>query len=320
MFQLRFDIPESSKKIQLSDKIISLGSCFAEHVGTKLSAHKFETLSNPFGTLFHPLAIFNALSANLPENEIIKNQDVYYHWAAHGEISALDRSTLLETIKRQSGKLQDALKTTKWIILTFGTSFVYEHLKSGNVVANCHKVPQSEFEKRLLSPQEIYSKYSECLKTLREYNPELEVILAISPVRHIRDGLHENNVSKGILHQAVTEILQKDPKASYFPSYEIMIDELRDYRFYDVDRVHPNNEAIDYIWKKFREVFISPETNGFIDNWDKIISALNHRPFHPESYQHQSFLIKLRAEIENLAQKVDVTKELELVDKRLQHK
>ncbi|MFT6865837.1 MAG: hypothetical protein ACJA08_000663 [Cyclobacteriaceae bacterium] len=317
MFKLDFDIPINPTQIGLHDQIVSIGSCFSDNIGDKLSQYKFKTLANPFGTLFNPYSTFKALAGKLDKKNIVENQGIFYHWDAHGEISALNARDLEQSIKQKANDLNEWLVSAKWLIITFGSAFVYTHNKSKQIVANCHKVPQNEFSKSLLNPAEIASSYLDCINQIRKINPDLKVILTVSPVRHTKDGLNENNLSKGILHQAVAEIIKKDSLAWYFPSYEIMIDELRDYRFYKVDMIHPSDQAISYIWNKFRHSFIDKTSNSFINEWDKIISAMAHRPFHPESDKHQVFLNSLIEKITPYQSKIDVKKELVMLTNQL---
>ncbi|MFY0599034.1 MAG: GSCFA domain-containing protein [Cyclobacteriaceae bacterium] len=317
MFKLDFKIAENEKQINYRDEIISLGSCFSERIGQNLIENKFTSLNNPFGSLFSPYSIFKILDNDVDENDIIESQGVFYHWDASSEISSLDKKDLTHRVGSTLQSFQSSLRSCDWLIITLGTSYCYRYKKTKRTVANCHKIPQVEFEKFLLKPDEIVSQYHSVMNSIREANPELKVIITISPVRHIKDGLQGNNISKGILHQAVSNIIASDPLSSYFPAYEIMIDELRDYRFYERDMIHPNNQAIDYIWENFRKAFIDTPSNNFIDKWSKIKASMHHKPFHPESEKHQVFLKDLIVEIRNFEKDIDVTPELEELSKRI---
>ncbi|MEP0367627.1 MAG: GSCFA domain-containing protein [Cyclobacteriaceae bacterium] len=320
MFNLKFDIPKSKSLINLKDKVVSVGSCFSDNIGQKLAENKFQVLSNPLGTIFNPYSIFKVLKNELDPNGVVENQGVFFHYDAHGEVSALSKGELAELINEQTEILQNSLKEAHWLIITFGTGFVYAHKGTSSIVANCHKVPQSQFDKVLLRPGEIVEHYHACMKTLRSVNPGLRVLLTVSPVRHTKDGLHENNVSKGILHHATSEILKQDPQALYFPSYEIQMDELRDYRFYSKDLIHPSQEAVDYIWSRFCETYMDMDTLAFLKDWNKIKISLQHRPFQPKSSRHQGFLRKLKRDIENLKHGIDVSEELAEIDGQLNTK
>lgn len=313
MFKLEFDIAKSKRQINIKDKIFSIGSCFSDNIGSHLDQYKFQVLANPFGTIFNPYSIFKLLRGQLDSNDIIKNQEVFYHWDAHSDLSSLDQGELNNELTNAVEQTQLFLKEAKWLVITFGTSFIYTNKKSNQIVGNCHKVPQKEFIKSMMSVDQIAADYAASLNVIRKQNPDLHVILTVSPVRHIKDGLHENNISKGVLHQAVSKIIKADNKVTYFPSYEIMIDELRDYRFYKKDRIHPSEEAIAYIWTKFVQTLMDEETSTFIDQWNKILNSLTHKSFHPQSNKHQQFLIKLISEIENFENLVDVNIELEQV-------
>lgn len=317
MFKLDFDIPQTNHPLNIKDKIYCIGSCFSDNIGDRLGQYKFQILSNPFGTLFNPHSIFKLLGGQVVAENIVENDSVFYHWDTHSSLSSLQRDELVALIHASLEKSKEFLKAAQCIVITFGTSFVYTHKDAHQIVANCHKIPQLSFNKRLLTPQEIVNDYEVCLNALRNANPNLRVLLTVSPVRHIKDGLHENNISKGILHESIHQIIEKDRKAEYFPSYEIMIDELRDYRFYKEDRIHPNDEAIDYIWSRFTDTFIDKSTRDFINKWSQIIKSIDHKAFHPTSESHQNFLKKLRAKIKNFEVQVDVAKELNLIDQQI---
>lgn len=317
MFHLPFSIPPSKSQINFSDEIVFLGSCFADSIGDKLIENKFKTSSNPFGTIYHPLALFRILAGKIDPNSIVENQGIFYHWDAHGEVSTLEEPTLKSIVKKKQEQLQKQLHTANWLIITFGSAFAYRLKSSNELVANCHKVPSSEFDKELLSVQMICEKFQAIYKHLQEINPDLKIILTVSPVRHVRDGLVENNRSKARLIEAVHSMVEQYDACSYFPAYEIMIDELRDYRFYAKDKVHPSQEAIDYIWLKFSETYFDEPTQTFIKKWKNIQSVINHRPFHPQSKQHQELLKKTLTELSVLEYKVDVSAELSLLKNQL---
>ncbi|MCP4461002.1 MAG: GSCFA domain-containing protein [Cytophagales bacterium] len=317
MFHLPFSIAPSQTKINLSDEIVLLGSCFADSIGDKLITSKFRTTSNPFGTIYQPLAIFKILSQGINKNSIIKNQDIFYHWDTHGEVSSLDEQELKSIADEKQNSLQEKLKNAKWLILTFGSAYAYRLKSDGQLVANCHKIPSSEFDKELLSVETISKGFERTYKHLQEINPDLKIILTISPVRHVRDGLAENNRSKARLIEATQSIVENREACSYFPAYEIMIDELRDYRFYTEDRVHPNQEAVDYIWQRFSATYFADQTQIFLKKWTGIQSAVKHRPFHAASKQHQEFLKKTIDELRVMKDTVDVSVELSLLESQL---
>ncbi|MEQ9231951.1 MAG: GSCFA domain-containing protein, partial [Cyclobacteriaceae bacterium] len=269
MFHLPFPIPASPIKISLADSVVSMGSCFADSIGSKLSDHKFNILSNPFGTIYNPISLCDLFNDEINDSEIIENKGVYYHWQAHGEISALTKDDLLENLNSKRQNLKAALLKADWLIITLGSAFAYRLKSSQKIVANCHKVPQSEFTKELLSIEAMAESLSNAFQQLKTQNPSLNIIFTVSPVRHTRDGLVENNRSKARLMEVSRELSQSNDWITYFPAYEIMVDELRDYRFYAKDLVHPNEEAIDYIWKRFGETYFDPDTASFVENWSQ---------------------------------------------------
>ena len=317
MFHLPFSIQPDQSKINLSDQIVLVGSCFADSIGDKLIENKFKILANPFGTIYQPLAVFKIISSEINSIQTVENKGVFYHWDTHGEVSALGELELKSIINEKQDSLQEQLKTANWLIITFGSAFGYRLKSSGELVANCHKVPSSEFDKELLSVETICEEFETTHGHLQEINPELKIILSVSPVRHIREGLVENNRSKARLIEATHAIVENYGACSYFPAYEIMMDELRDYRFYAEDRVHPNQEAVDYIWQKFLETYFDDSTQEFLQRWKGIRSAIQHRSFHPESQQHQEFIQKTIDELKSLQDVVDVSVELSLLESQL---
>ena len=317
MFHLPFDIVGSEKKISHSDRTVLLGSCFADAVGKKMIANKFQVESNPFGTIYNPISQFKILQGEINETRIIENQGIYYHWDAHSKVSSLKEKDLPVLINEKQKETQLELKRANWLVITFGSAFAYLLKSTGELVANCHKRPAKEFEKVLLTTEAITTELEKTINHLVELNPSLKIILTVSPVRHSKDGLVENNRSKARLIEACHSLLESNDQCSYFPAYEILIDELREYRFYANDKVHPSEEAIDYIWKRFGETYFEEKTHEFLARWSRIKSAIAHRPFHPESAQHQTFLQKTIGELRELENDVDISSELSLLESQL---
>lgn len=307
--KLDFDPTPSSKKIGLQSKILLLGSCFSDQIGEYLVSNKFSTLTNPFGSIYNPHSIFKLLSDDVSTNRLVESQGVYYHWDAHGMISGYSKSEVENDFEQRRNKTKSFLEKTDWLIITPGTSFVYVHGEDG-IVANCHKVPATKFEKRLLSIEEIVSQFNKLHAYLAQINPDLNILFTVSPVRHIRDGLVENNRSKAILIEAIHSLVDQWQNVSYFPSYEILIDELRDYRFYTEDMVHPSSSAVRYIWDKFVETYVDDEAVAFLSEWNKIKQAINHKPFQRASDAHQSFLKTTLLKLEKMNEKIDVSVEI----------
>lgn len=316
MFRTELKTKTSLHPIQSDHNIISLGSCFAEHIGTRLYDHKFNVQKNPFGIVFNPLSIFELVEtafyrSSFSESSFLERDGIHFNFKAHSELNAKSETELESKINTQRNRLKKALGRSNFIILTFGTAWVYEQKKTRMLVANCHKVPATEFNKRLLSTEEITSSFMALKELLQTKNPELKFILSVSPVRHIKDTIELNAVSKSVLRLACHHISQFTDDVSYFPAYEFMMDDLRDYRFYDRDMIHPNTIAIEYIWQKFQTAYFDNETQLFIKEWSEIKSALNHKPFHPQSAAHQKFLCHTIDRLEKLKDKVNVKKEIE---------
>ena len=301
--------PEANQ-IDYSSKILLLGSCFSENIGGKFDYFKFQNIQNPFGVIFNPVSIEKLIvraMQNTPfsERDIFQHKEIWKCFDAHSELSSLDKNELLEDLNKELQNLRMALFTSTHIIFTFGTSWVYNNLENGEIVANCHKIPQKNFTKQLLSIEEISKSLQNIFNKISEINPNVTIINTVSPVRHIRDGFVENSLSKAHLHSAIHQI--KNQRSSvvnlqsyYFPSFEIMMDELRDYRFYAEDMLHPNKTAIAVIWQKFSKVWIAPETQKIQDQVASIQASLLHRPFNPKSVEHLKFSEKLQQKIASI--------------------
>ncbi len=294
-----------------------MGSCFSDEIGSRLLSNKFNALSNPFGTIYNPLSFFKALKGELDPKNIVEVDGVYRHWDCHGEIAGLSEDELEKLLSDRLQQSKDQLSKAKWLVITFGTAFAYRLKSTSELVANCHKVPQSQFTKELLSTKVITKEFERLYAFLKGTNPSLQILLTVSPVRHVRDGLSENNLSKAILIQSAHELAEEHKDVQYFPSYEILIDELRDYRFYKLDRVHPTDEAVDYIWRTFAGTYFDTEALDFLKQWEKIRSAINHRPFHPASEKHQQFLKATLKQLDALNELVDVRVEREILEQQL---
>jgi len=303
-FTTPIPIQKSNHQINYSSKILSLGSCFAVNIGEKFDYFKFQNITNPFGILFHPLALEKVILKAITK-EAFTEDDVFFYnerWHSfdvHSDLSDADKGRFLKTLNANLERLHESLSKSSHVIITLGTSWVYRKIETDNIVANCHKVPQKEFKKELLSVEEIKQSLEKIIASVEKINPDANLIFTISPVRHIKDGFVENQWSKANLISAVHQIINhKSQIANYFPSYEIMMDELRDYRFYAEDMIHPSQTAIDYIWKRFSETYISEEAQVTLQEIESIQKGLNHRSFNPESEQHKKFLKQLQQRIE----------------------
>jgi len=299
--QTQIPIQKSHNPIDYDSKVLLLGSCFSENIGNQLSYYKFRTLQNPFGILYTPLAIEKCLAAALGKREISEKHLVAYNekWQWLDVHSDLSRKTKVEAQKALERSLETTkvyLHNTSHVFLTLGTAWAYKYKATNELVANCHKIPKKEFEKVLIPQEELAASLENSLEMIYDVNPGVEISITISPVRHLKDGFVENQRSKAHLITAVQQVVAKS-KANYFPAYEIMMDELRDYRFYGIDMVHPNALAIDYIWERFSEVYISDKTKKPMAVIETIQKGLKHRPFDESSNAHQKFLKSLRQKI-----------------------
>jgi hypothetical protein len=305
-FRLEFHPKPFKEKIEHQHFLMLVGSCFTEQIGSKLSAYKFRTLENPNGILFNPVSIVKNLISYI-ENRQYHPGDLFFEnelwgsWNHHTRYSDIDQNLVLENINRSQIEAHEFLKKTDWLLLTLGSAFVYE--QGGNVVANCHKVPTDKFNKRLLTVEEVVSTLDTCIHRLKQFNPQLKIIFTISPVRHLRDGFVENNRSKATLINAVHQLVDKFDKLFYFPAYELVIDDLRDYRFYAEDMVHPNYAATNYVWEKFVESCVSENSQQLMKEINIINAAKNHKPFNPMSKAHLKFLNDNYKRVESLSSK-----------------
>ena len=318
-------LQKSVLSLDYKSPILCMGSCFTQNIGQRLIDYKFSSLLNPFGILYNPLSIKNSLARLLTDTKYKKedfffHQDLWHSFDHHGSFSNPNQSSMLTGINTQLKTAHLFLKKTKVLILTFGTSNVFIKKSSGKVVANCHKLPNTDFEKRRLSIPRIIVELMPILKKLKAANPDLEVIFTVSPVRHLKDGLLENQRSKATLLLAIEALTKQLSFTHYFPAYELVMDDLRDYRFFEKDMAHPNELAIEYIWKTFQTVYFSDSTTIIFKQVKKIVQASLHRPFHPQTNTHQQFVKKQLEKINHLAQQypfLKLTKERGLFQAQL---
>jgi hypothetical protein len=312
----------STHTVSLSEKILTLGSCFADAIGSRLTRFKTQTLANPFGVVYNPHSIhriiqYSVFNETVPEHLYLKHQDIYLHYDFHSEISSLDKENLQHKLNNTIGSTHHFLKDARWLLITYGTAWVYERSDTGEVVANCHKQPASQFQKSLLTQKKIIESFEGMYKALKEFNPEIRIILTVSPVRHIKDTLELNSVSKSILRVACHTIQETFPDVEYFPAYEMQLDDLRDYRFYKSDMIHPSEEAEGYIWDQFSARYFDSNLKNFIEKWKPIRQALAHKPFHPTSAAHQKFLRDTLKKMDELKSMVNIEEEIAFVKSQL---
>ena len=297
-FRTEIDVAPLAERLEYGAKIFALGSCFAENISERLKRAKFSIESNPFGVLFNPFSIANAIerladARTFAVCDISAGKESYFSFDAHSSLDGKTHTEAFGNLNKAVAQGAKALADADWVILTFGTAWVYEH--EGRVVANCHKQPASQFERRRLSVEEIVERYSHLFEGVLH---DKKVILTVSPVRHVGDGLQENSVSKATLRLAVEELVAKYENVHYFPSYEILIDDLRDYRYYADDLAHPSKMAVDYVWERFCDVVLADEARTKLGLVEQIVAAAEHRPFNPESEAHKAFCQKMLAKAE----------------------
>ena len=324
-FRTKVELPVGQGEIRHSDSISLWGSCFAENIGKLLSDNKFDCDVNPFGILYNPLSIAKSMSILLDgktyhEEDLRFDKGIWYSLMHHSSFSSTDQSECLEKINLRIVKGREMLGKARWIIFTWGTARVYEWKETGEIVGNCHKLPDRLFTRRLLGVEEVVSVFGSLLKKIHLINPDAQFLFTVSPIRHAKDGLHGNQLNKAVLLIAIEKLCNLFSYCHYFPSYEIMMDELRDYRFYADDMLHPSSLAIEYIWECFAQTYFSQNTLHIIKEWDAIRKGLEHRPFNEDSEAYHIFLSQILLKIERLKEKfpyLDVQNEIALCQTRL---
>lgn len=294
-FMTPINIKPLDPAINYRNKLLLIGSCFTEHIGNYLSEVKFNTLQNPNGILFDPVSVCNSLLSYIRNkqysaDELFTLNEGWHSWQHHSRFSKPDKDESLQLINQSQTTAHHFLKQTDWLIITLGSSFVYKLAESDMPVANCHKAPPQTFHKHLSTIEEIVTKFDETIHQLFQFNHHLKIIFTISPVRHLRDGVVDNNRSKARLIEAVHHMVNKFDRLYYFPAYELVIDVLRDYRFYDIDLAHPNYAATQFVLEKFSESCLDEEAQQLSEEIKKLVVAKNHKPFNANSNQHLQFL------------------------------
>lgn len=300
-FHFEFDIKKLTQPITHKDKLFLIGSCFTENMGEKLKKYKFSVFENPNGILFNPVSVAEALTsyidnAQFKESDLFQLNEGWHSWKHHGRFSALSAEEALIKINTSTSQANKYLREADYLMITLGSSWIYTltekalNAKTGSVAANNHKAPSDWFYKRLMTTEEVLQTLDNVLYRLFHFNSKLKIIFTISPVRHLREGVVENNRSKAVLIQAVHHLVDKFDKLYYFPAYELVIDDLRDYRFYAEDLVHPNYFATQYVWEKFTDVCIDEKTKSLMEEIHSINLAYQHKPFNTSSEQHRKFL------------------------------
>ena len=313
-FHLQFSPKQLSQKINHRHKLLLMGSCFTENIGDKLVAHKFSVLQNPNGILFNPVSVKQAVE-NYIANKVIDENDLFYlneswhSWQHHSRFSGITKEDAVNKINISTRTAHHYLKQTDFIIITLGSAWVYEltdkadNKKINTVAANNHKAPADWFNRRLLTNEEVIHEIESIVSQLQNFNPHIKIIFTISPVRHLREGFVENNRSKAALINGVHLATETFSNVFYFPAYELVIDDLRDYRFYAEDMVHPNYAATNYVWQKFMATCIDEPAQQLMQEINEINAAINHKPFNPSSAAHKDFKLKYRNIIQTMQQK-----------------
>lgn len=314
-------------KVSHADNILVLGSCFADNVGRRLVEDKFRCLVNPFGTLYNPLSILSAVEMLVKgkaftKSDLFQADGLWHSWVHHGSFSSSSAEESLRRINDSMEQAQAMLKKVDVLVITYGTAFVYRLAdRLETVVANCHKQDEIMFVRRMEDVDTLSACMQRTLEVVRSVRPDVRVVFTVSPIRHVRDGLHANQLSKATLLLAVDRVVRNRKMVEYFPSYEIMMDELRDYRFYADDMVHPSDKAVDYIYERFASTYFSKQTLALMKEWQGIHSGLGHRPLHPDSDAYRQFLKGLLEKIINIKNKhpyLDVEQELNICSTRLE--
>jgi hypothetical protein len=316
-FRTELSIPESPHKISLQTPVLTIGSCFAEVIGNRLTQNKIPTLTNPFGTVFNPVSMTKLLQQAVENQEpdesmYVEHQGVWFHYDFHSSLWGHEKAQLKERLVQKLKEVKSGLQKTDFLIFTLGTAFVYRHLETQQIVANCHKTPSKYFQKELLNTNTI-------IETFQDLPIEIpQVIFTVSPVRHTRDTLPLNAVSKSILRVACHELTEHQTHAHYFPAYEILLDDLRDYRFYKPDLIHPSEVAEEYIFERFAAAYFAQSLQDFVGEWQKISQELAHRPLQPNTPAHRKFLENLLKQLFRINLLIDVNKEISQIEKQLQ--
>lgn len=317
-FHLGFQPAASQHKITHQEGVLFLGSCFSEHIANRLLDLKFNVNTNPFGIVFNPKSIASSLyriihKKYFKDEDVFEKEGLWYSLEAHSSVFSISKNELLEKLNHSIDLWNNEIQKASYLIVTFGSAFAYHHKQKEKIVANCHKLPQALFEKTLFENHEIIVDFQELINDLKTINPQLKWMFTVSPVKHLRDGVVENNLSKAILIQSVHQLIKQNTNCFYFPAYELVTDDLRDYRFYESDMAHPNTQAINYVWKKFSEVYFNEATSAINERVLQIHQAYHHRLFNKTTetsmkFKHNFYqkCVTLQAEFNYL----DLSKEL----------
>ena len=324
-FILPFQPVSSPQKISHDQKLMLIGSCFTEEIGMRLSNAKFKVMQNPNGIIYDPLSISAALQSYADNvlftfDDLFKSDELFHSWSHHSDFSGPIPEEVISKINRSRAKAHDFLRQVRWLFITFGTAYYYKLRGNQQPVANCHKVPSKNFEKHLIEINDAFQSIQTVVKNIHSINPECRIVLTVSPVRHVKDGVIENARSKARLIELCHLLRASDEKIEYFPSYELVIDVLRDYRFFEKDLVHVNDSSVDFIFSKFCDVYFNSDTLELMKEINAIRLAMQHKPFYPESVAHKHFLRRQLQKIDMLQRahpSIDFSEELEYFSLRV---
>lgn len=325
-FSTRIPMPEATFTFSYTDPIVLLGSCFAENIGHKLKEARFPVDMNPFGILYNPASVATAIRRLLDPKpyttkDLFCRDGLCHSFDHHSRFSSPSATECLQRINDRLESSATYFAKARRLVITFGTAFVYRLQNDGRIVSNCHKLPEKRFVRDRLPVEEIAAGWKALLRSVWLRNPDLHVLFTVSPVRHWKDGAHANQLSKATLLLAIEALQTEFPeRTDYFPSYELMMDELRDYRFYADDMIHPSPLAVEYIWQRFIENRLAPEASLLLKEWEEIQKALNHKPFQPDSEAYKRFLLQTLLKMERIREKIpsfDLAKEIDTVKSKL---
>lgn len=307
-FRTELSLTKSKWNIDYNSSLISVGSCFSTNISSQLNRLQFKIENNPYGTLYNPYSIFRSLiyEADDFKDTDLQRDEKWVSYLCHSDLSSTGKQDLTKLLDQKTDVFKKRLESCDYLILTLGSSKVYTLKSSGLIVANCHKVSQHQFETRLLRSNEIVEEFEKVINNIKSINPGIKIIISVSPVRYLSDGFEKNSLSKSTLITACHEIVSSHDNVEYFPAYEIIMDDLRDYRFYEEDLLHPNSVAIKYVFDGFVKAYMENETILLMGRVNKIIKSLEHIPFNRNSESYKKLMNKLEAELENIKSKVNI--------------
>lgn len=311
-FRTELEPEPQERKISYSDSVLLMGSCFSENIYKKMNSLKLKVLGNPFGIVYNPVSVAEQIQEILAlklydESDLSFANERWFSFQHHSDFSYSSKEECLENINASLQKGYASLFNATHLFITLGTAHAYRHNENLSWVSNCHKIPSKTFQKKLLDTEFMVNQLSRAIEAIQKVNPKIQVVFTISPVRHLSDGAFGNQLSKGRLFDVVHQLQEKYDAVSYFNAYELVMDDLRDYRFYADDLVHPSSQAVAYVWEKFSSTFFSIQTLQQQKQIEKLVQASNHRPFNPKSEAHQKFISKAISNMEGLEKELNIS-------------